>query len=416
MSLPVNPLGAAAVAAGVAPQAVPLAAPALQSILGAGSVAAPGEQPANPFVNFDYGVMKRFLTEFCGWNEDRITVQGANSQASMAQLLVRSFPATKWAEICSICLALPNNANGLVEAKESKEVKEAKEAKFDDFGLLAAPSFGPFGAAQPAFAAAAPSARGGLGLPLFAPAVPPARQPAHALGFARQMAAPAFSYQLLPEAFLPASLPAALADKMEKGEFINFDDSLRLFNPTSVAVDKPDPKSADAAEGKCKSLREWLLVYSALLAWCADFKPDELRDRVSYLKSFVQHVSRCGFAASYEYDKNNRHYCARSGAPFSIFKADLWLPPATVAPASAIPRKRLREHSDRTSAGKRREKESRYHEGKEICFLFNINRCKATPCPAGRAHVCWLCSKEHAKSACSAGSAPAAPAHSKGKS
>jgi hypothetical protein len=323
---------------------------------------------------------------------------------------------------CALCEAahrprLPLPGAVPAEAKETEAKGEAKADPTDTVASLLAflrKMSGPV----PAFADAVPSTiiPSGLGqtnLP-----------PSQALFAARQLAAqgavPSLSFSLLPEAFLPAVLPPTLATKLAKGDYVDFDEALKpLSSPGSA------PSSADASDAKAvdpaapartiRMLREWMVVYTTLYVYICDHKPAALRDWAAYLKAFVLLVGRNGFAAAFDYDKQNRSYCARSGAPMAVFKADLWLPPATVtATASSAARPNKRRESFGGQPKAKRERPTALVDGKEVCRLFNIGRCR-DPCANGRAHVCSSCHKAHSRSDCKAAAASSTSASSQGK-
>ena len=241
--------------------------------------------------------------------------------------------------------------------------------------------------------------------------------PGHALVAARQLAAAqggaSFNFHLVPEAFLPASLPTLLAGKLDKRELIDFDSAFQTISalslPSSAAAADTNEAKADSRDSVTPSkglrmFRDWLVVYTALLHYWSDHQPTDVRDKVSYLKSFTLMVARYGFSSSYDYDKANRSYCARAGAPFAIFKPELWLPPVA-EPRAAASRKRKAETSAPAKPSKKASLQKRFHQGKEICFRFNRGICKE---PCARAHVCWTCSQEHSMANCHGGAAASA--------
>jgi hypothetical protein len=186
-------------------------------------------------------------------------------------------------------------------------------------------------------------------------------------------------------------------------EYVGFDEAFKLLSAgASASVDDVgDAKSSsDDPKAKLHMLRDWFVVYSAILHWTVDSRPLAVRDMVSYLRSFVMLVGRNGFGTSYDYDKRNRQYCARAGnAPLSIFKADLWLPAASTPPRPAPKRK---ASFTGQSAPKKRSAPAvvvRTVGGQQVCFDFNKGKCKA-PCPNKRLHVCTGCGKEHMQPDC----------------
>lgn len=279
----------------------------------------------------------------------------------------------------------------------------------------------PLPAAPPGFAGPAFAASPGFAFPGVIPGASPQVQasvPAgQALAGARQLAASqgvqSMMFSIVPEAFLPASLPASITTKLEAGACVDFDEAFRALKmgPASSADSKDSASASDskhsASNKKVMFLRDWLSVFAPITLWVADNKPDKLRDHVSYLKGFNLLATRSGFPAAYDYDRLNRDYCSRSGAPLALFKNDLWLPPAAFSddrePALSSSRKRAKESTPTASVSGKKVRVTRYHGDVEVCYKFNHFSC-TEPCPSKRAHVCWSCSKEHSSLNCKAGS------------
>lgn len=315
------------------------------------------------------------------------------------------------------------------------DVKDAKvpvEVKADDAARFFAELFKSFSAGQSASvpfpgAAPPPSAFGFAHAPPPPPASSPAApSPAQALFQARQLTSaqgsvPHLAFSMIPEAFLPQPLPPSLATLVLENKFVDFEAAFKLLSAAdgTTPVDSKDKDSKGETDASPKAgkyirfLRDWLYVYAAIMAFVADHKPAQLRDYVGYLKGFNALAARSGFIQAYDYDQRNRSYCARAGNPLAVYKPDLWLPAASSG-SSADPQRnnKRRAPSSSTADDKPRQKrrsDVRYHDGKQVCFLYNKGRCKE-PCSGSRAHVCLRCAKQHPESQCTAGSAAASSA------
>lgn len=249
--------------------------------------------------------------------------------------------------------------------------------------------------------------------------------PGQALGSAVLLAAQAqgpasLSFALTPEPFLPASLPSAITAKLEKGEYIEFEEAFKSITGSDTPIsDSSEAKSEESKKSRITLLRDWLIVFAAMTVWMADYQPARLRDYVAYLKAFVMLTARSGFKDAYEYDRANRRYCSRAGALLAIYKGFLWLPPSAASSSASTTapnpnRKRARDSTSDTR-GPKKQRRQRVHDGVEVCFKFNKGSC-ADKCPNGRAHVCWSCSKEHPQTACKGASSSSAIASKGGKS
>jgi hypothetical protein len=232
--------------------------------------------------------------------------------------------------------------------------------------------------------------------------------PGQALALAHHSATqgiPSLQFSLVPEAFLPAVLPTAISSKLDAGEYFEFELALKLIYPrgNSRSGEPIESKEVTVVETKGQKLRflgDWLLVFSSCLLWLADHKPAPLRDWLAYQKCFVSLSVSHGFAIAYDYDIRNRDYSCRANAPLAIFKHDLWLPSVSTGSLAYSASRAKRGSSQTTSGSAKKAKFSpRFVDNVEICYLFNLGRCR-NPCPNGRAHACWLCSKSHARSDC----------------
>jgi hypothetical protein len=72
---------------------------------------------------------------------------------------------------------------------------------------------------------------------------PPGQALGSAVLLAAQAQGPAFSFALTPEPFLPASLPPAITSKLDKGEFVDFDEAFKVITGADTPI-------ADASEAK----------------------------------------------------------------------------------------------------------------------------------------------------------------------
>jgi len=175
--------------------------------------------------------------------------------------------------------------------------------------------------------------------------------------------------------------------RLKKNEYIDFDEAFKTLTGSDTPVtDSSESKSEEAKKVRISLLRDWLVVFSAITVWIADYQPARTRDFIAYLKAFVSLASRSGFRDAYEYDRANRRYCSRAGALLAIYKGFLWLPPssaASTAPntANVASRKRSRDSSVALQPAKKQLKAARIHDGVEVCWKFNRGFC-SDKCPA----------------------------------
>jgi hypothetical protein len=271
-----------------------------------------------------------------------------------------------------------------------------------------------YGASQPSFGGAAA---------FFRPAAP-RTQPGQALAQARSSFNQGTTESVpTPECLLVCHFPDAIETKLNLDAVLEFELIMGALSSPSYAVTAvdeyrqlgesglfvPTEASSRIVRKPINSPTDWFLVLCALLMWWSDHAPTFLRDRVAYGRAFAQLCTRFGFSAAYDYDRQNRAYCARTGAPWSTLKSDLWLSsclaPTAAAPSLPAPDRKRRAEAplevvSQQSRPPKAPRPSRFHAGREICRKYNYNQCAAASCPNNRAHVCWACSGSHPITAC----------------
>ena len=284
---------------------MPLAIPA---------AAAAAALTANPFKNFDLGVFHTSL-KACGASDAALLQPFVASKDSCSSWLLESINLADRAAVCQELLSFQGERKGAPDEKSPgiaalktlASVLNMAQAAYQHQQQLQQPqqqqqqpnlglSFGaqtdPETAAKKAALDLLKSvgiAPAGSSLPMaidqtghspFAqfnqvPGASWAGQtpPGQALGSAVLLAAQAqaqglnpLSFALTPEPFLPASLPSSISNKLEKNEYIDFDEAFKTLTGSDTPV-------TDSSESKSEEAKKVRISYSATGSWCSPPSP-----------------------------------------------------------------------------------------------------------------------------------------------